>query len=54
MGAKEFSGPACSAPKWERAPSRVTFVAAGEKTSFVVHEHSADLQADAGEEDNQQ
>jgi len=51
---KEFSGPACSAPKWERAPSRVTFVAAGEKTSFVVHEHSADLQADAGEEDNQQ
>jgi hypothetical protein len=51
---KEFSGPACPAPKWERSPSRVTFVAAGEKTSFVVHEHSADLQPDTVEEDNQQ
>jgi hypothetical protein len=32
----------------------VTFVAAGEKTSFVVHAHSADLQPDAGEEEGPQ
>jgi hypothetical protein len=48
---KEFSGPACPAPRWERAPSRVTFIAAGEKSSFVVHAHGADLQADAAEEE---
>jgi hypothetical protein len=48
---KEFSGPACPAPRWERAPSRVTFIAVGEKTSFVVHAHGADLQADAAEEE---
>ena len=51
---KEFAGPPCAAPKWERTPSRVTFVAAGEKTSFIVHEHSADLQPDTVEEENQQ
>jgi hypothetical protein len=50
---KEFSGPACAAPKWERTPSRVTFVVAGEKTSFIVHEHTADLQPDTVEEENQ-
>jgi hypothetical protein len=46
---KEFPGPACAAPTWERSPSRVTFATAGEKTSFVVHAHSADLEADTGE-----
>ena len=51
---KEYSGPACAAPKWERAPSRVTFVAAGEKSSFVVHAHGADLQADTAEEEGPQ
>jgi hypothetical protein len=51
---KEYPGPACAAPKWERSPSRVTFVAAGEKSSFVVHAHSADLQPDAGEEEGPQ
>ena len=51
---KEYSGAACIAPTWERTPSRVTFVAAGEKTSFVVHAHSADLQTDTTEEENQQ
>jgi hypothetical protein len=51
---KEYSGPACPAPKWERAPSRVTFVAAGEKSSFVVHAHGADLQADTAEEEGPQ
>ncbi|HEY3768326.1 MAG TPA: hypothetical protein VGN44_06615 [Candidatus Angelobacter sp.] len=50
---KEYSGTACAAPTWERGPSRVTFVAAGEKTSFVVHAHSADLQTDTTEEENQ-
>ncbi len=51
---KEFSGPACSAPQWERSPSRVTFTAAGEKTSFVVHAHSADLQPETAEEEGPQ
>ena len=51
---KEYPGPACAAPKWERSPSRVTFMAAGEKSSFVVHAHSADLQPDAGEEEGPQ
>jgi hypothetical protein len=51
---KEYLGPACTAPTWERTPSRVTFLAAGEKTSFVVHAHSADLQTDTTEEENQQ
>ncbi len=51
---KEYSGPACAAPKWERAPSRVTFVAAGEKSSFIVHAHGADLQADTAEEEGPQ
>jgi hypothetical protein len=50
---KEYSGAACAAPTWERNPSRVTFVAAGEKTSFVVHAHSADLQTDTTEEETQ-
>jgi len=43
---KEVSGTSCAVPAWERTPSRVTFVAAGEKTSFVVHDHSVDLQPD--------
>ena len=50
---KEYSSSACTTPTWQRSPSRVTFVAGGEKTSFVLHEHSADLQpetADAEEE----
>jgi hypothetical protein len=51
---KEYSGPSCAAPKWERWPSRVTFVAAGEKTSFVVHAHSADLQPETAEEEGPQ
>src|ERR1700686_1154264 len=51
---KEYSGQVCEAPKWERGPSRVTFVAAGEKASFVVHSHSADLQPDAVEEEDPQ
>lgn len=51
---KEYPGPACAAPRWERLPSRVTFTAAGEKTSFVVHAHSADLQPEAAEEEGPQ
>lgn len=48
---KEYPGPACAAPIWDRSPSRVTFVSAGEKTSFVVHAHSADLESDTAEEE---
>jgi hypothetical protein len=51
---REYAGPACAAPLWERSPSRVTFTAAGEKTSFVVHAHSADLQPETAEEEGPQ
>lgn len=51
---KEYPGAACAAPKWERSPGRVTFTTAGEKTTFVVRAHSADLQPDTGEEEGPQ
>jgi hypothetical protein len=51
---KEYAGPACAAPTWERSPSRVTFTAAGEKASFMVHAHSADLQPETPEEEGPQ
>jgi hypothetical protein len=51
---KEYPGPACAAPKWERSPSRVTFVAAGEKTSFVVRAHTAGPQPDTATEEGPQ
>ena len=51
---KEYPGPACAAPMWERSPSRVTFSAGGEKTSFVVHAHSADPQPETAEEEGPQ
>jgi hypothetical protein len=51
---KEYAGEACPAPKWDRSPSRVTFMAAGEKSSFVVHAHGADPQMDSPEEEGQQ
>jgi hypothetical protein len=51
---KEYPGPACTAPTWDRSPIRVTFTIAGEKTSFVVHAHSADPQADTAEEEGPQ
>ena len=48
---KEYPGPACAAPKWERSPGRVTFFVAGEKTSFVVRAHTADPQPDTSTEE---
>jgi hypothetical protein len=50
---KEFPGPGCAFPQWERHPSRVTFVAAGEKASFLIHARGADPQPDQGEEEGQ-
>lgn len=47
---KEFSGPGCLVPKWDRGPMRVTFIVAGEKTVFTVRPHSADLQSQSSEE----
>lgn len=41
---KEVSLDACAAPRWERAPSRVTFMVGGEKTTFAVRARGADLQ----------
>jgi hypothetical protein len=51
---KEYAGPACAAPRWDRSPSRVTFNASGEKTSFVVYAHRADLQPETAEEEGPQ
>jgi hypothetical protein len=51
---KEFSGLGCAAPKWERGPSRVTFIVAGEKSSFVVRSRSADAQPESNEEEGPQ
>ena len=50
---KEFAGTGCEAPKWERSPSRVTFTAAGERTSYVVRARGADSQPEPGEEEAQ-
>jgi len=33
---KALTGPGCAAPTWERDPSRVTFMAAGEKNTVIV------------------
>lgn len=51
---REYAGPACGLPKWERQPSRVTFVGAGDKASFVVHTHGAELQSETSEEEGPQ
>lgn len=48
---KEASGPACPAPRWERSPSRVTFIIADEKTTFVVRSRGADLQIETSSEE---
>src|SRR5215813_13719351 len=51
---KEIIASACVAPRWERAPSRVTFLVAGEKTTFAVHARGADLQTESAEEEGPQ
>jgi hypothetical protein len=48
---KEFTGASCVTPKWERSPSRVTFTAGGEKSSFVVHPRGADPQNEPTDEE---
>src|SRR6185312_9586093 len=48
---KETTVSACTAPQWERTPSRVTFVVAGEKTTFAIRGHGADLQPETAEEE---
>jgi len=52
---KEFPGPSCSAPRWERSPSRVTFVPPqGEKVTFVVQGRTADLEENTASEEASQ
>jgi hypothetical protein len=51
---QEFSGPGCPPPLWERTPSRVTFVLAGEKPSFVIRSRGADPQPESNEEEGPQ
>jgi hypothetical protein len=49
---REFAGAGeCPAPVWERNPSRVTFNAGGEKSSFAVRAHGAAPQAESNSED---
>ncbi len=48
---KEFSGPACEAPRWERGPMRVTFINGAEKTGFIVRARGVDLQPENMEEE---
>ena len=48
---REFSGATCSAPVWGRNPSRVTFNAGGEKSSFAVRAHGTAMQPDPNSED---
>lgn len=51
---KETTSSTCSAPRWERTPSRVTFVIAGEKTTFAIRGHGADLQPETAAEEGPQ
>lgn len=51
---KEFAGPGCAAPRWERNPSRVTFNVSGEKSSFLVRARGADLQTESNEAEGPQ
>lgn len=41
---KEFSGPLCAPPQWQRDPARVTFEAGGEKNKFLVRSRNAELE----------
>ncbi|HEX2329404.1 MAG TPA: hypothetical protein VHN74_11835 [Candidatus Angelobacter sp.] len=51
---REFGGSGCAAPKWERGPSRVTFISEkGEKTTFQVHSRGAEQQTETGDEESQ-
>ena len=43
---------ACSAPDWQRTPTRVTFAtASGQKMTFSIKGHAADVAVDTGEEE---
>jgi hypothetical protein len=50
---KEVTGSTtdCAVPKWERNPSRVTFVVGGAKSSFVVGARGAELQSEINTEE---
>lgn len=44
----------CGAPDWQRSPMRVTFAtASGQKMTFAIKGHAADVATDAGEEEKQ-
>jgi hypothetical protein len=51
---KEIAGLGCTPPKWERAPTRVTFALGGEKSSFVVNSRGADPQPEPADEEGPQ
>jgi hypothetical protein len=51
---KETTASACAVSQWERMPSRVTFTVGGEKMTFSVRSHGADLQTETTEEEGPQ
>jgi len=51
---KEITGPLCPAPDWERNPSRVTFIVAGQKSTFAVNARGADLKPESNTEEGPQ
>jgi hypothetical protein len=48
---KEFTGGPCSAPTWEREPTRVSFINGSTKSSFVVTSRGADPRNESQETD---
>lgn len=48
---KEFTGEPCTAPTWERQPTRVTFLNGAVKSSFIVTPRGADLQTEPANKD---
>jgi hypothetical protein len=48
---KEFTGEPCSAPAWERQPTRVTFLNGSARSSFAVTARGADLQTPTKDDD---
>jgi hypothetical protein len=51
---KEYAGPGCTPPKWERAPTRVTFAVTGERSSFLVNSRGADPSPEPADEEGPQ
>lgn len=51
---KEFTGGPCSAPTWDRQPTRVSFINGSTKSSFVVTSRGADPRNESQETDSKE